>query len=66
MNDPTQLNSVPLLNGENWKEWFFRMENHLRLNGLWDVTKSEPTKDEIEKSGKYGFSENKNPTMHSH
>ena len=49
MNDPTQLNSVPLLDGENWKNWFFRMENHLRLNGLWEVTRSEPTMEEKER-----------------
>ena len=49
MNDPTQLNSVPFLDGEIWKDWFFRMENHLRLNGLWAVTMSEPTKEEKEK-----------------
>eukprot|EP00963_Diacronema_lutheri_P013671 scaffold2671_cov455-Pavlova_lutheri.AAC.1 len=46
MTDPAHINGVPNLNGENWKEWFFRMENHLVLNGLWEVTMVNPTEEE--------------------
>jgi len=46
MTDPAHINGVPNLNGENWKEWFFRMENHQVLNGLWEVTKDNPTEEE--------------------
>ena len=49
MNDATQLHTVPLLDGENWKDWFLHVENHLRLNGVWAVTMYEPTKEEKEK-----------------
>eukprot|EP00963_Diacronema_lutheri_P013611 scaffold2652_cov322-Pavlova_lutheri.AAC.1 len=46
MTDPAHINGVPNLNGENWKEWFFMMENHVVLNGLWEVTKDNPIEEE--------------------
>lgn len=38
MNDPASQSVVPELNGRNWRQWFIRMENYLRIYGLWDVT----------------------------
>lgn len=41
MTDPAAASAVPELNGTNWRQWFLRMENYLRIHNLWDVTAQE-------------------------
>eukprot|EP00963_Diacronema_lutheri_P014729 scaffold3844_cov1665-Pavlova_lutheri.AAC.1 len=50
MVDPAATTAVPELNGKNWRQWFIRMENYLRIHNLWTVTAEEP-KVEKEKDG---------------
>ena len=42
MTDPAGAAAVPELNGRNWRQWFIRMENYLRIYGLWEVSCTEP------------------------
>ena len=44
MNDPAGISAIPELNGRNWRQWFIRMENYLRIHGLWEVTQNDPFK----------------------
>jgi len=41
MTDPAGASAVPELDGTNWRQWFLRMENYLRIHNLWDVTSNE-------------------------
>ena len=41
MTDPAAASAVPELNGANWRQWFLRMENYLRIHNLWEVTENE-------------------------
>eukprot|EP00963_Diacronema_lutheri_P007771 scaffold671_cov394-Pavlova_lutheri.AAC.1 len=49
MTDPAGAAAVPELNGRNWRQWFIRMENYLRIYGLWEVTCTEPELNSAEK-----------------
>lgn len=42
MTYPDDLHLVPKLNGTNWWLWFSRMECHLVIYDLWEVTETEP------------------------
>lgn len=42
MTNPDDLHVVPKLNGTNWWLWFSRMECHLVIYDLWEVTETEP------------------------
>ena len=41
MTDPAAQSAVPELYGANWRHWFLRMENYLRIHNLWEVTARE-------------------------
>ena len=41
MVDPAATTAVPELNGKNWRQWFIRMENYLRIHNMWNVTQEE-------------------------
>ena len=41
MTDPAAASAVPELNGANWRQWFLRMENYLKIHNLWEVTANE-------------------------
>ena len=41
MTDPAAQSAVPELNGANWRQWFLRMENYLRIHNLSEVTATE-------------------------
>lgn len=38
--------NIPQLDGRNWREWFFKMKNHLKYYKLWDVTSKELKEEE--------------------
>lgn len=60
MTDPAGPYAVPELNGKNWRQWFIRMENYLRIQGRWEVTCQDPfegkaEKSELEETNKYDY-----------
>jgi len=59
MTDPAGASAVPELNGANWRQWFLRMENYLRIHNLWDVTASE-VKYEKDEAGEVELNEKVN------
>lgn len=56
MTDPAAASAVPELNGTNWRQWFLRMENYLRIHNLWDVTANEQ-RQELDESGEVKLTE---------